>query len=213
MPGKRPVAQVQADIVAVPAAAAAAGTAAGAQGCWLASGIAVAAPVAVPAAAGTAAGAAHCLVASDTELEDLYTNMKSEDTMTRNVQGSTRQAYADQDGLVKGVESSLDTAKKTQRVSNWMQKGTDIHLRGRHKASSSPAKASLEQNRHNFLVALRCSSEVVPTWLTISGRSHRPGRRPASLRRRSVLLLRGCIAGWRTARWHVTWWWPSLWDI
>ena len=103
MPGTRPAAQAQADIVAAPAAAAAAGIAAGAQGCRSASGTDVAAPVVVAAAAGTAAGAARCLVASDTELEDLRRNMEIEGVMTTNVQGCARQGHARQDGRVKRV--------------------------------------------------------------------------------------------------------------
>ena len=70
----------------------------------------MAVPVVVAAAAaGTAAGAARCLVASDTELEDLRRNMESEGLMTTNVQGGARQGHARQDGRVKRMKSILDT--------------------------------------------------------------------------------------------------------
>ena len=147
MLGKRPAAQAQADIVAAPAAAAAAGTAAGAQGCRSASGTAVAAPVVVAAAAaGTAAGAARCQVASDTELEDLRRNTESEGLMTTTVQGGARQGHAHQDGRVKRVKSILDTEIEAGSICIRMQEGAGVLVRAQHKASSSPAKASLDQN-------------------------------------------------------------------
>ena len=58
-------------------------------------------------------------------------------------------------------------------MSTWMQNGTGGLVRPRHKAHSSPAEVGLDHYL-NVLVALRCSCKMVPTWLTISGRRHRP---------------------------------------